>query len=80
MTKSTDYLNVVTDNGSEGFGKQTTGTTTGASQTALVSATAYAKQTDGGYITTSNNNVDSPPLPRESLRVRVYWSTFSLVG
>ena len=54
----TNYLGVVTDNGSESFGKQTTGTTTGASQTALVSLTAYVKQTDGGCITTSNNNVD----------------------
>ena len=77
---SKPYLGVVTDNGSESFGKQTTGTTIGASQTALVSLTAYAKQTYGGCITTSTNKVDSPPLPRESLSVRVYWTTFSLVG
>ena len=59
VSKSTNYLGVISSFVYDNWCKQTSSTTTGASQTTITNYTTYAKLTDGGYTTTSTNNVDS---------------------
>ena len=59
VTKSTNYMGVVSDFAFDNWGKLTTSITTGASITALINTTAYAKLTNGGYTTTNTNNTDA---------------------
>ncbi|MFA9189390.1 FG-GAP-like repeat-containing protein [Flavobacterium magnesitis] len=57
VTKSTDYLGVISDYTYDNWGKLTKTKTTGVSTTPLETTITYAKLTDGGYTTTSQNTV-----------------------
>ncbi len=57
VTQSTNYLGVISDYTYDNWGKLTKTKTTGVSTTPLETTITYAKLTDGGYTTTSQNTV-----------------------
>jgi RHS repeat-associated protein len=77
VTKSTNYLGVISNFGYDNWGKLTTSTTTGASTTALVTTTAYVKLSDGGYTVTATNTQGDNAMSRTQYDVlgRVVKST-----
>ena len=59
VTKSTNYMGVVSDFVFDTWGKLTSSVTTGASLNPLTSTTVYTKLSDGGYTTTATNTTDA---------------------
>jgi RHS repeat-associated protein len=64
VTKSTNYLGVVSNFEYDSWGKITTSSTTGAATTVLITSITYAKLTDGGYTVTATNTQGDNAMSR----------------